>query len=195
MARLHILPIVVLLMLAVSGATGCERLRAERKNAEATRAAVAAIQRYSTASDAANQAHRGVMAAFDKANRSPNLPEYKNALRTQVLPAMDAFIARLRTMPADTAELKAIHAQLVDAYEQARREIDDYEKSLDSAEGLGRFADIRDHLQQRVKAYREALARFYSRYRRELRLDAGPEAAALPGQASATAALPAAATP
>lgn len=188
MARLHILPIVALLMMAVAGLTGCERLRAERQAAAATAAAVAAIQRYSTASDAANQAHRDVMAAFDKANRSPNLPEYKIALRGQVLPAMATFIARLRKMPAETPELKAIHGQLVDAYEQAGREIDDFEKSLEAAEGLGRFADIRDHLQQRVKAYRESLARYYGRYRRELRLETAPEPAALAVQASATSA-------
>lgn len=181
-----------LLLLAMLPA--CQKLRQERQESVQARTAGDAIQKYSQASDAANLAHKAVMDAFDKANRSSNLPDYKSALRTLVLPAMDTFLTQLRAMPTGTPELKRIHALLVDAYAQARREIDDYEAGLQSAEGLGRFTDIRTQLQQRVKAYREALAKYYAQYQRQLRLDAGPDATSLSSSATPSA-LPGAATP
>jgi hypothetical protein len=185
--------LAALAVLSTVGPLGCTKLRQEREASTQAHTAAEAIQRYSQASDAANLAHKAVMDAFDKANRSANLPDYKAALRTLVLPAMDAFLVKLRAMPTGTPELVKIHGLLVDAYTQARREIDDYEKGLQSADGLRQFTDIRTHLQQRVKAYREALAKYYGQYQRQLRLDA-PDASALPGQSSPTG-LPAAATP
>lgn len=178
----------------------CQRMQEDRKAATELRAAAEAIQSYSRASDTANQAHKAVMDAFDKANRSPSLPEYRTALRTLVLPALDAFVAQLKAMPTGTAQLKTIHAQLVDAYVQARREIDDFEAGLHGADNLGQFADIRSHLQQRVKAYREALANYYAKYQLQLRQE--PASATVPPAAVTPttdgldpSSLPAAATP
>ncbi len=190
----------ILLVLTALWLPNCQRMQEDRKAATDLRAAAEAIQRYSQASDAANQAHKAVMDAFDKANRSPNLPEYRTALRTLVLPALDAFVIKLKAMPTGTPPLKAIHAQLIEAYAQARLEIDDYEAGLRGADDLGRFGDIRSHMQQRVKAYREALAKYYAKYQRQLRQDA-PPAALLPARVTPTtdgldpSSLPVAVTP
>ena len=171
----------VLLLLPV----GCKRVASDRQLSAETRKAITAIQQYSAASDRANDAHRAVLTAFADANRSANLPEYKNALRNGVLPAMDTFITRLSAMPAGTPELAAIHAKLLLAYTTARTEVDSFEAGLQDAAGLARFDDIRKRLQAGVAAYSSELARYYARFDRKLRLDgASSEAAAVTGTAA-----------
>lgn len=170
--------------------TSCKKIQQDRAISAEMQAATAAIAAYSKASDDANQAHRDVLKAFDDANHSSNLPAYKNALRSQVLPAMDAFLAKLRQMPTGTAELKVIHGTLVGAYETARGEIGRFEADLTGSEGLGQFGAIRNKLQAGVKLYREQLDKYYAKFERKLRLEG-----AAPLAASATATTPAPATP
>jgi len=151
----------------------CKKIQQDRAISAEMQAATTAIAAYSKASDDANQAHRDVLKAFDDANHCSNLPGYKNALRSQVLPAMDAFLAKLRQMPTGTAELKVIHGTLVGAYETARSEIGRFEADLTGSEGLGQFAAIRNKLQAGVKLYREQLDKYYGKFERKLRLE-GP---------------------
>ena len=170
----------------------CKKIQQDRALSAEMQAATAAIAAYSKASDDANQAHRDVLKAFDDANHSSNLPAYKQALRSQVLPAMDAFLAKLRQMPTGTAELKVIHGTLVGAYETARSEIGRFEADLTGSDGLGQFAAIRNKLQTGVKLYREQLDKYYTKFERKLRMDgaaplanaATPTAAAAPPAAS-----------
>lgn len=181
-ARHHILPLLLLLATA-AGTLGCEKARLERAHREEMAKIGLAIEQYSTASDAANGAHKDVIAAFAAANASANLPEYKAALRTKVLPAMDEFIARLAKMPTGNPDLKKIHDRLTEAYRRARDEIADFEKGLQDAKGLSRFDDIRAGLQRAVTTYRDQLAAYYQSHERQLRKDTGKE---LPADASAT---------
>lgn len=167
----------------------CDRVQQERKETAALKQELAAIQAYSAASEQANAAHRNVIAAFETANRSANLPDYRRVLREQVMPRMDAFLARLAAMPTGTETLRRIHVQLTADYRKARDDIAAYEKTLDNADGLGRFVPIRDALQAGVRTYRKDLDTYYRAHDRQLRLDAAaPQGATSSVAATATAA-------
>jgi hypothetical protein len=154
--------------LVFGGLAGCQRLADDRNRSEAYRAAVAAIDQYSTASAAANDAHRAVLSAFAAANDSKNLPDYKRALRERVLPAMDAFVKRLQAMPTGTPELAAVHAKLTDGYRKARDAIAEFERGLASPSELQRFDTIRAGLQAAAQNYETALHAYYHRHGRQL---------------------------
>ncbi len=181
------LALLALCALLLAGTSGCEKARQERAHREAMAKIGTAIEKYSTASDQTNGAHRDVITAFAGANGSTNLPDYKAALRTKVVPAMDEFIAKLATMPTETPELKVIHGRLTEAYRRARDEIIDFEKGLQDPQGLRRFDEIRDGLQHAVAAYRDQLAAYYQRHERQLRRDSAKE---LAGDTTTTAAPP-----
>lgn len=172
-----LLLVAVLLGVLPLGAQGCAKLKAERADATAHKAALQAIQAYSTAADAASAAHAAVLAAFEKANHAANLAEYRRGLRDDVLPAMDAFLVKLRAVPTGTPDLLGIHGKLVAAYEQARREIADFERRLEDIGNLPQFASIRDQLQAAVKVYRAELTAYYGRFHRQLQVAPAPRAA------------------
>ena len=123
--------------------------------------------------------------AVDKANHAGSLADYRTSLRQDVLPAMDAFIARLKTVPTGTPELGSIHGRLVAAYVTARGEIDAFEKELEGIDGLPKFAAIRDRLQAAVKTYRAELQAYYSRFHRQLQVE--PAAVRPPAQVTPAA--------
>lgn len=167
----------IALLAALSLATqGCAKLQAERAESAAHKAAVQAIQAYSAAADAASAAHAAVLAAFEKANHGANLADYRRGLREEVLPAMDVFLIKLKAVPTATGELRGIHGKLIAAYEQARREIAEFERRLDDIGGLTQFASIRDQLQVAVKAYRSELTAYYGRFHRQLQVAPAPRA-------------------
>lgn len=187
--------IIVSAVLALALPSGCKKVQADRQLTAAEKQANGAIEKYSTASAEANAAHQAVLQSFEQANHANDISQYKQALRDKVLPAMDAFIARLKTMPTETPELKRIHGELLDAYQTARGEIDAFEQELAGVDGLARFGDIRSRLQTGVRTYREALAAYYAANKRQLKLDAGSAQAAAPTAPTPTTAAPAAATP
>jgi hypothetical protein len=121
---------------------------------------VAAIDHYSAQAQAATQAHGTVLAAFSRAAKASNLPDYKAAVRTQVLPAMDEFLRTLAAVRANTPELQAIHARLLAAYAQARQEVDAFEAGLTEAAGLRAFEAVRTRLHNAVDAYRRELSAY-----------------------------------
>ncbi len=183
--RLRVLiTVACLATAALSG--GCKKVQADRQLTAAEKQANAAIEKYSAASAEANAAHQAVLQSFEQANHAGDITLYKQALREKVLPAMDAFVERLKKMPTETPELKRIHGELLEAYQQARGEIDAFERDLQGVDGLGRFADIRGRLQTGVRGYREALAAYYAANKRQLKVDA---------RAPASVTAPAAATP
>lgn len=162
-----------LMALLVAGAgTGCEKARQERAEREVKTQIATAIERYSSASDSANVTHKEVIDAFAAANASTSVPDYKAALRTKVLPAMDDFVNKLAAIPTETAELKAIHGQLTEAYRRARDEIAEFEQALATAAELGKFDTIRATLQRAVADYRTKLTQYYRLHDRQLRVDA-----------------------
>ncbi len=161
----------LLAVCALGGLPGCEKARKERAAREAHAKVATAIEQYSAASASANTAHKEVLDAFAAANASTNLPDYKAALRTRVLPAMDLFVHKLEAIPTTTPELKGVHGKLTEAYRRARDEIADFERGLSDAQGLHRFDEIRTGLQSAVADYRAQLADYYKRHDRQLRLD------------------------
>ncbi|MBM4342289.1 MAG: hypothetical protein FJ100_02805 [Deltaproteobacteria bacterium] len=180
-------------MIVLPVLAGCEKARQERAARQAQAAVASAIEQYSTASAGANAAHREVLDAFAAANASTNLPDYKAALRTRVLPAMDVFVHKLEAIPTATAELKAVHGRLTEAYRRARDEIAEFERGLGDAQGLRRFDEIRTALQRAVADYRIQLADYYTRHDRQLRLDAArmAESATPTGRSPPAASTPA----
>lgn len=168
----------------------CQRLAEDRTRSEAYRAAVAAIDRYSTASSAANDAHRAVLSAFAAANESKNLPDYRRALRERVLPAMEAFVQRLQAMPTGTPELAAVHAKLTTGYRKARDAIAEFERGLQSPAQLQRFDAIRAALQAAAVDYEAALQAYYQRHGRQLAGIGAPADAATPAATPATPSAP-----
>lgn len=185
---------IALALALFGGSAGCKKVSEDAKVSAAERAANAAIEKYSAASAQANGAHSAVLQSFDVANHAQDISQYKQLLREKVLPAMDAFVARLESMPTETPEIKQIHAQLVDAYKTARVELDAFESELHGTDGLARFGEIRSRLQSGVRTYREALAAYYAANRRQLKLDApakpetAPSATAPAGGATPTTA-------
>lgn len=176
------------LALTLSAQTGCEKARQERAAREAAAKTAVAIEKYSAASETTNAAHKQVLAAFAEANGSQNLAEYKAALRTRVLPAMDEFIGKLAAMPVEVQELAKIHNQLTEAYRRARDEIAEFERGLNDASGLPKFDEIRDKLQKAVGAYRNGLQDYYKQHDRQLRGDSAPAADAKPASPAKSAA-------
>jgi hypothetical protein len=162
----------VALAAGLSFVTACEKVSRDRARVAALEQAQGAIERYSAASRAANGVHGEVLAAFQKANKSASLPDYRAAIQRDVLPAMDRFIERLRAMPTGTTELERVHGSLVTAYSEARADLAAYADALEGARDLARFAPIRERLQQRVGAYRSDLAAYYRDHNRQLRLEA-----------------------
>lgn len=181
------LALVGAVALAALATTGCEKARQDRGQLELLQQGAAAIEQYSAATDRANASHREVLAAFAAANASSNLTDYKAALRTKVLPAMDAFIEKLAAMPTRTPELKKIHGGLTEAYRRCRDAVTEFESELKDPSGLPRFDAIRGELQQAVRQYSDELGKYYAAHRRQLRLEAGKEAA-LSADATASAA-------
>lgn len=161
------------LAVLVVASAGCEKVRAERQRRAEQQAVAHAIEVYSSATESANAAHGEVLSAFGVANASTNLTDYKAALRTKVLPAMDAFIERLSKMPTGTPELGRIHGGLTEAYRRSRDAIGEFERGLQDPAGLPRFDAIRDTLQQDVRRYNEQLRDYYARQGRQLRSEAG----------------------
>ncbi|MSP90959.1 MAG: hypothetical protein EXR79_04015 [Myxococcales bacterium] len=181
--------LVVVLALA---SPSCKRIAEDRARSAAARQAVSAIESYSAASLAANEAHRAVVVEFAAANRSTNLADYRRSLRERVLPAMDGFVQRLRAMPAATPDLATVHARLVTAYDKARRDIATFEAELMSPADLPRFDRIRTDLQEAVKAYQQGLRTYYASHDRQLASDraAGADATPVPVPATATPTAP-----
>lgn len=164
---------------------GCKKAKEERKLTEAAEAAQLAIAAYSKASDDTNAAHKAVLQAFAAANRSGSLSAYKAALRGDVLPKLDVFLAQLKAMPTGTPELAAIHKPLVEAYQKARVDLDAFEAGLTDPSKLGQFDTIRSALQTAVQRYHLDLAKYYEANARQLRL-AREEAAEASGVATPT---------
>lgn len=138
----------------------CDKVETDRAHSQALHVAVAAIDHYSAQAQAATQAHGTVLAAFARAAKASNLPDYKAAVRTQVLPAMDEFLRTLAAVRADTPELQAIHARLLAAYAKARQEVDAFEAGLTEAAGLRAFEPVRTRLHRAVDAYRSELSAY-----------------------------------
>lgn len=171
----RIAPLTLVMAAALAASPGCGKAREDRTRLAELQAGAQAIENYSAATDRANAAHREVMGAFALANASTNLTDYKAALRTKVLPAMDAFIEKLAAMPAATAELKRIHGGLTEAYRRSRDAIAEFERTLQDPAGLAKFDVIRDQLQRDVRQYGEQLAKYYAVHSRQLRLESGKE--------------------
>lgn len=173
------------LMAVSSPLAGCKKAKEERKLSEAAEAAQLAIAAYSKASDDTNAAHKAVLQAFAAANRSGSLSAYKTALRNDVLPKLDVFVAQLKAMPTGTPELAAIHKPLVEAYQKARADLDAFEAGLTDPTKLGQFDTIRSTLQTAVQRYHLDLAKYYEANARQLRL-AREEAVEAAGAATPT---------
>lgn len=176
---------LTLALLAMLPVAGCDKINADRKQAEERRRAQEAINAYSKASDKVNGLHSGIISAFGRANQAANLPDYREALRNGVIPAMERFVARLEKMPTGTPELQRIHLGLVAAYRRAIEEIGSFVRDLRSPQDLPAFNPIRDRLQQQVGLYNRDLDAYYRRFKRELRFEG---AQAPPAAATATSA-------
>lgn len=163
--------IALLLLAFCATVPACEKVEADRARTAEAQRAQSAIQRYSLASQEANGLHGEVIEAFQRANRSASLPDYRDAITREVLPSMDRFIDRLRAMPTGTPELETIHGALVAAYSEARSDLASYVEGLQTAADLKRFEPIREHLQKRIAAYRSDLDAYYRAYNRTLKLE------------------------
>jgi hypothetical protein len=186
----------------VVGFAGCAKSKQARAAAVADRQAAEAIARYGEGAAQANAAHRQVLLAFAAANASTSLSDYRASLRDRALPALDGYLQALGRVPTATAELQAIHGNLLQAYRTARSDLATFEQGLQDPSGLPRFDAIRTTLQAAVRSYEAALAAYYGRHGRRLQLASTPPvvtaATATQAAAAATptlAAVPVAATP
>ncbi len=165
---------------------GCEKIREDRAQATDRRRAQTAINVYSKASERVNGLHGDIIRAFGQANQANNLPDYREALRGDVVPAMERFIERLEQMPTGSPELQRIHLGLVSAYREALEQIRVFIRDLRAPQDLPAFNAIRDRLQQGVAHYNRDLDGYYRRFRRELRFEGGKDAPAAATETAAT---------
>ena len=149
--------------------TGCQKVEEDRARSVQIEQAKQAITAYSEASAKTNDLHGRVIASFAVANRSKNIPDYRDAMRSNVVPAMQKYIGHLETMPTETPDLERIHLGLVAAYRQALAEIELFVRDLLSHSDLDQFDRIRDGLQARIVIYDNELHQYYQQYGHELR--------------------------
>jgi hypothetical protein len=73
--------------------------------------------------------------AWKIANEKKELKAFKEDVQANVLPALDALVSAAEAMPLGSAQLRAIHAPLLSAYQDLREVLEAMEK-LSKAEAI-----------------------------------------------------------
>jgi len=129
------------------------------------------IKGYSAAVPAVDGHKTTFLDAWKKANELKDFKAYKEALQTQVVPALTRYAEAMRDMPAGSGELAGIHEGMVEAVEGARETFAGYaegltEENFDS--GYKTVLDAMEKVSAAQATYLEKLKTYYAQNRVDL---------------------------
>ncbi|MCB9727321.1 MAG: hypothetical protein H6744_00745 [Deltaproteobacteria bacterium] len=157
--------LAVSLAAAVLCVTGCTRVSGDAERERRIAAEQRAIQEYSEKIPEVDKLQERFLVEWRKANEIRDLKAFKDALEAQVLPALDAYLATLKLLPARTEQLAAIHGVMVTAYTDAVAAFRTFVAGLtnDNVEARYRvLLDTMDAVGAAEQAYREKLETYYA---------------------------------
>ena len=111
---------IVILAAAVIATAGCDLINGPSELERKVAAEQQIIKAYSAAVPGVDALKTTFLDAWKKANELKDFKAYKEALQTQVVPALGAYVTATAKMPAGAGELARIHKGMVDAVEKAR---------------------------------------------------------------------------
>jgi len=114
------------------------------------------------------------LAAWKTANEKKELKAYKEDIEANVLPALDKFVAASEAMPLGSTQLRAIHAPLVSAYQDAREAHRNFLKNVTVATMDAEYTKVLEAMEKVSKAeeiYLTSMAAYYKEYRVDLQQD------------------------
>jgi len=130
------------------------------------------IKAYSTEVDRVDALQRLFVEAWKKANEKKDLKVHKDDLTANVLPALDAYVKAAAAMPTKSAELSAIHAPLIAAYQAAQAELVRYTSAVTEDNVDGEYAKVlaaMDEVKKAEGVYLDKLKTYYAKNRVELK--------------------------
>jgi len=158
-------------LIACCGVSGCEGItgpsEAERKIA----AEQAIIKAYSDEVPRVDVLMTAFLSAWKTANEKKELKAYKEDIQANVLPALARFVSAAESMPAGSAELKAIHTPLVEAYKAAQAAHESFVKVVTEATmdlEYGKVLSAMDKVSVAEERYLQRLSTYYKDHRVDL---------------------------
>lgn len=168
--------LVALLMMSLSG---CDQTGAERDRRVIVEQQ--AIVQYSAKVPDADR-HQGAFAdEWRKVNELKELKAYKEGMATKVLPALETYVAVLKMMPAETADLKRIHGLMTAGYDDAVVAFKAFLADLDDSSVEAKYRVLLEAMEKVSHAerrYQKDLATYYAKNRVQMSTaDTGSERA------------------
>lgn len=166
-----ILHTMSILALACAVLGGCEGISQTSEADRRIAAEQAVIKAYSDEVPKVDALLSSFLEAWKKANEKTELKAYKEDLEANVLPALDAFVAAAEAMPLGSTQLKAIHAPLLSAYQDAREAHRNFLKNVTAQTMEAEYAKVLDAMDKVSKAeeiYLESLSAYYKENRVDL---------------------------
>jgi hypothetical protein len=147
----------------------CDQTGAERDRRIAVEQQ--AIVQYSAKVPDADRHQTAFAAEWRKINEIKELRAYKAGMATKVLPALETYVAVLKMMPAESDELKRIHALMTAGYDQAvvafKAFLEDLED--DNVEVKYRaLLEAMEKVSHAERRYQKDLATYYAKNRVQL---------------------------
>ena len=130
-----------------------------------------AIVQYSAKVPDADRHQTAFADEWRKVNETKELRAYKVGMTTKVLPALETYVAVLKMMPVETAELKRIHGLMTTGYDQAVVAFQAFLDGLedDNVETKYRvLLEAMEKVSHAERRYQKELATFYAKNRVQL---------------------------
>ncbi|GMV43890.1 MAG: hypothetical protein AMXMBFR64_56060 [Myxococcales bacterium] len=175
MTRRRLALLLAALLLASSG---CERIRAALEERQELTAEQRAIQAYSDATPAVNQAQGRFVQVWELAVKNEQVEPLRAAIEKDVDPALDAYVEALRGMPATTPDLARIHGLLVSAYSKLQADVKVFREALSEEnrkEPVDALIAQLDELTKAEDTYRRELKSYYEKHNITLITEKGVE--------------------
>jgi hypothetical protein len=155
--------------LALSG--GCEGISQRSETDRRIAAEQVVINAYSDEVPKVDALLETFLGAWKTANEKTDIKAYKEDIEANVLPALDAFVAAAEAMPLGSTQLRAIHAPLLSAYQDARTAHQAFLKNVTAQNMDAEYAKVLDAMDKVSKAeeiYLDSLHAYYKENRVDL---------------------------
>jgi hypothetical protein len=149
----------------------CERPQETSQEVSRISAGQEAIRRYSERVSEVDALQQRFTAAWRKANELADPKALKEAVDTQVLPALDGYTNGLKTMPTDTQDLALVHKILVDGMDSLGGAFRAFAEGLTGETRTTRYAELLTQMDALAKAeatYLEELKSYYAKHHVDL---------------------------
>jgi hypothetical protein len=161
----------LLVAIAIAAFGGCEGISQTSEADRRIAAEQVVIKAYSDEVPKVDALLASFLEAWKKANEKTDLKAYKDDLEANVLPALDAFVAAAEAMPLGSTQLKAIHAPLLSAYQDARAAHRSFLANVSAQTMEAEYAKVLDAMDKVSKAeqiYLDSLQAYYKENRVDL---------------------------